>query len=281
MEAAIDVMKPEEVAAQSGRSVKVAAIQFASELGQPEVNRTRLETYVREAARNGAKIVVLPETAIQGYLSFDIKTAWRAQGWQMSKGLRGRSPKEVAEPVPGPSTSAFGALSKELSIFLTVPVLEVDRATDKYYNTLCLVGPEGRLLLHYRKLHPWPFAERGWASVGDRGIQHVDTAYGRLGLLICYDINFEPEQLALHRVDTLLYSIAWVDTAESPWFDARLPRIARKNNLNIIGANWTVPKKPEWHGYGNTCIIGRTGRILARASRDIGEEIVYAEVGVP
>ena len=281
VEAAIDAIQPPEASVGSGRTVKVAAIQFASELGKPELNRRRLETCIREAVRCGAKIVVLPETAIQGYMSFDIRTAWQAEGWEMSKGLRGLSAKGLAETVPGPSTEVLGRLSGELGIYLTVPILEVDPATGKLYNTLCLVGPDGRLLLHYRKLHPWPYAERGWASVGDRGLQFVDTPYGRLGLLICYDINFEPPQLALHEVDTLLYSVAWVDAEGSPWFDVRLPRIARQNRMNIIGANWTVPKKPKWHGYGNTCVIDRTGRILVRVSRDIGEEIVYAEIRVP
>ena len=80
-------------------------------------------------------------------------------------------------------------------------------------------------------------------------------------------------------VDNLLYSIAWVDSANSDWFDVRLPRIAKVNNINIIGANWTVPdtsNPPDWCGYGKTRIIDRKGRILAKASKDTREEIVYA-----
>jgi len=279
IEAAAAQIGPTVPAAVAGLTVRAAAVQFVSQFGKPEVNRRRLETYIREAARNGAKIVVLPETAIQGYLHSDIRTGWQVEGWTTSKRVRGVSPAHVAEPVPGPSTRAFGSLSKELGIYLTVPILEVEEGSGRYFNTLCLVGPEGGLLLHYRKLHPWPYAERGWASVGDRGLQFLDTPYGRLGLLICYDINFEPAHLRKHGVDILLYSIAWVNNAKSPWFDVRLPRIAKANGLNIIGANWAVPQRPKWHGYGNTCIIDHTGRILARASRDIGEEVVYA--GVP
>jgi len=100
-----------------------------------------------------------------------------------------------------------------------------------------------------------------------------------MGLLICYDINYEPPNLKKLNVDHLLYSIAWVDSTNSDWFDVRLGGIARANNINIIGANWTVPSTsnpPDWYGYGKTRIIDRTGRILAKASKDIGEEIVYA-----
>ena len=272
---------PGPVEAEPGATVKVAAIQFASELGGTEVNRSRLEAFIRDAARNGAKIVVLPETCIQGYLSFDLETAWQVEGLPVSEGVRGISPEAVAETVPGPSTQALGKLARELAIYLTVPLLERDATSGKYYNTLCLLGPAGELVLHYRKLNPWPYAERGWAAKGDRGIVHADSPYGRLSLLICFDIHTEPPRLKKAGVDILLYPIAWVDRPRSSWFHSELPAIARANNLHIIAANWTVPDKPSWSGYGQSRIISRTGRILAAAKDDLAEEIVYAELPIP
>ena len=126
-----------------------------------------------------------------------------------------------------------------------------------------------------------PFAEKGWATRGDRGHQYVDTPFGRLALLICYDINSEPPALKKAGVDTLLYPIAWVDAAESTWFHKELPAIAARNKINIIGANWTVPVKQAWHGYGQSLIIDRTGCVLARVSKDVGEQIIYADLSVP
>jgi predicted amidohydrolase len=263
------------------RTVKVAAIQFESAFAQSDRNRQRLEPLVRQAARHGAKIIVLPETAIAGYMTTDLKTTWQLAGWDLSPGLRGRDPTAIAETVPGVSTERLGALARELDIYLTVPLLEKEQSTGKFFNTLVLVGPTGEILLHYRKLNPWPFAETGWASPGDRGHAVLDTPYGRLGLLICFDINFEPDRLRQQQVDTLLYSIAWVDRPKSSWFRVELPRIARDHNFNIIGANWTVPAEPDWHGYGQSLIIERTGRVLARVSRDIGEQIIYANLPVP
>jgi len=261
--------------------VKVAAVQFMSAFGKPEINRQRLEKCVREAAANGARIVVLPETAITGYMNYGLDTTWQVGDSELSPGLRGVAPDPVAETVPGPSTAAFCRLADELDIYLTIPFLEVDQPSGRFFNTIVLAGPDGRMLLHYRKINPWPFAERGWATRGDRGLQYIDTPYGRLGLLICYDINYEPPNLKAAKVDTLLYCIAWVDKAASPWFDAHLPRIARDNCLAIIGANWTVPRTPNWHGFGNTLILDSAGRRLARAANDVGEEIVYAELPVP
>ncbi len=264
-------------------TVKVAAVQFISDWGNPAGNRKGLEPLIREAAKQEAKIIVLPETAITGYMPIDLKKTWQVGEQELSDGLQGVSPKDAAETVPGDSTKAFGSLAKELGIYLTVPILEVDRKSGEYFNTIVLVGPTGEILLHYRKLNPWPWAERGWATKGDRGHQYIDTPYGRLGLLICFDINFEPAVLKKKKVDHLLYCIAWVDDANSTWFTEHLPAIAKQSNLNIIGANWSVPagdKKPNWHGYGKSLILSRDGQALARVKSDFGNEIIYAVLPV-
>ena len=60
-----------------------------------------------------------------------------------------------------------------------------------------------------------------------------------------------------------------------------LPDIARKSDLNIIGANWSVPDRPGWHGYGQSEVISRTGQVLARAKNDLGDEILYADLPIP
>lgn len=261
--------------------VRVAAVQFISRWAAPAENRKAIEPLVREAARNGAKIVVLPETAITAYMSHDIRLTWQVDRRRLSDGLQGVSPKDFAETVPGDSTTEFGKLAKELGIYLTVPLAEFDPKLKKYFNTLVLVDPAGKIALHYRKLNPWPWAERGWASPGDRGHQFLDTPYGRLGLLICYDINFEPPKLKENRVDHLLYSIAWVDDPNSDWFPKRLPEIAKSANVNIIGANWSIPDHAGWAGYGHSLILRLNGTTAARVKNNLGNEIIYADLDVP
>lgn len=268
---------------EENKTFNVAAVQAISKFADPNHNRRHLEELVRQAARNGTKVVVLPEAAIPGYMNWDIQTTWQVGNRKLTKGLQGISPERIAETVPGDSTKFFGPIAKELAIYLTVPIIEIDPKTKKYYNTLVLMGPEGKLLLHYRKRNPWPHAERGWATKGNHGNVYVDTPYGRMGLLICYDINYEPTNLKKLEIDHLLYSIAWVDSKGSNWFTKRLPKIARDNRLNIIGANWTVPAgaKPKWYGYGHSLILDKQGNSLAKVKHNIGEEIIYAKLPIP
>ncbi len=300
-------LQPAPAADVKPPTVKAAAIQFTSQFGKPAENRQGLEPLIREAAKNGAKIVVLPETAITGYLPTDLSCTWQVGNLELSPKLKGVSPADAAETVPGESTLAFGALAKELQIYLTIPLLEVDRKSGEYFNTVTLAGPDGQQLLHYRKQNPWPWAERGWATKGDRGHQYVDTPFGRMALLICFDINFEPPTLKRKKVDHLLYPIAWVDDENSTWFSKQLPTIAKENRLNIIGANWSPPVppveapqaanangknakdakdakdagKPTWHGYGQSLIITSDGQVRAKVKSDFGNEIIYAQLPVP
>jgi predicted amidohydrolase len=269
--------------AQRPGKVRVAAVQFVSRWASPAENRKALQPLVREAAKNGAKIVVLPETAITGYMSHDIRLTWQSGSRKVSPGLQGVGPNAFAESVPGDSTNEFGRLAHELGIYLTVPFVEVEFGVKekKFFNTVVLVDPAGKIALHYRKLHPWPWAETGWASAGDRGHQFLDTPYGRLGLLICYDINFEPPKLKQNRVDHLLYSIAWVDERKSDWFTRRLPEVAKAANVNIIGANWSIPDQAGWSGYGHSLILTRDGKTAANVKSDLGNEIIYADLDVP
>ncbi len=265
-------------------TVLVAALQTVSEFGRPEANREALRRNVRHAASAGAQIIVLPEAAITGYLSSDIRSTWQVGGRPLSAGLAGFDPADAAETVPGVSTRFFADLASEHGVYLTVPLVEVDKKTGFYYNTVVLLGPDGEELLHYRKLNPWQWAEQGWVTTGDRGRPFVDTPFGRLGCLICFDIHDQAAEMARLKIDTLLYSVAWVEDPQSDWFAARLPEIARKSGFHIIAANWTLPKDtpaPEWFGYGQSCIIASTGEVLARARHDIGEAIVFAELPLP
>jgi predicted amidohydrolase len=264
-------------------TVKVAAVQCSSDLGAVDANRKKLTKLVREAARNGAKIIVLPETAITGYLSQDLRTNWHLKGWPLEKGFKGKDPAPYAETVPGPSTRHFANLARRLGVYITVPLLEVvegkRRRPARYYNTVCLVSPKGEMVAHYRKLTPWPHPEKSWASKGDRGAQVYDTEYGRVGLAICFDIHTILEKYEPHKIWALLYPIAWVDDSHpADWFWHRLPERCKPFKHYVIGANWSVDQRQPWYGYGFSTILGPDGKVIATAKSLYGSEIVYATI---
>ena len=273
-------------AAEKPALVKVASIQCSSDLGDVAGNRKKLTALVEEAAKNGAKIVVMPEAAITGYLSQDLKTNWHLAGWPMEKGFVGKDPSGFAETVPGASTDHFAALSKKLGIYLTVPLLEVEAGKDgkpaknpKFYNTVCLVSPKGELVAHYRKLTPWPYPEKSWATPGDLGVATYQTEYGLVGLAICFDIHTILEKYQPHHLWALLYPIAWVDDEHpADWFWHRLPDRIKPFGHYVIGANWSVDRKQPWRGYGFSTIYSPTGEILATAKSLYGSEIIYADL---
>jgi predicted amidohydrolase len=148
-----------------------------------------------------------------------------------------------------------------------------------YYNTVCLANPRGELVAHYRKLTPWSYPEKSWATPGDRGIQTYDTEYGRVGLAICFDIHTILEKYQGHDLWALLYPIAWVDDEHpAEWFFKRLPERVKPFKHHVIGANWSVDKKQKWRGYGFSEIISSEGKVVASAKSLYGSEIIYADL---
>jgi len=267
--------------AKTIESVKVAAIQCPSRLGDIEYNRRHLTTLIERAAQMGARIVVLPETAITGYLSQDLKRNWHLAGRPIDDAFTGVDPRPVAETVPGESTRHFCALADRLDLYLTIPLLEAETegADTRLFNTVCIAAPDGRLVAHYRKLTPWPHPEQSWATPGDRGVQFFDTEFGRVGLAICFDIHTILEQYREHDLWALLYPIAWVDdTHPVRWFRQLLPKRVKKFGHHVIGANWSVEREQSWTGYGYSTIFSGAGEILAQAESRIGDEIVLAEL---
>lgn len=266
-------------------TVKVAAVQCSSILGDVAANRAKLVRLVEEAASNGAKIIVLPEACITGYLSQDLKTNWCLDGRPIEAAFTGRDPSGSAETVPGPSTKVFAEVAKRLGIYVTVPLVEVvpgkGEEPAKYFNTVCLAAPDGKIVAHYRKLTPWPYPEKSWATKGDLGVQTYDTEYGRVGLAICFDIHTILDKYEPKKIWTLLYPIAWVaDSHPADWFWHILPGRIRRYNHNVVGANWSVDGPQPWFGYGFSTIYGPDGTILATSHKLYGTDIVYADLAL-
>ena len=153
----------------------VAAVNFAPEWGNKDVNLARIIERAGEAADMGARIVVFPEMALTGYNHDNGSIAMH---------------EAAAETVPGPASNALAALSRERGIWIVVGLPERDAESGTIYNSAFVTGPEG-LVGCYRKIHP-AGQESLWCAKGDEPLL-FDTPWGPVGLGICYDTYCFPE----------------------------------------------------------------------------------------
>src|SRR6516165_342420 len=114
---------------------KIAAVQMDCKLADPRHNLAVMRTRLREAARQGARLIIFPECALTGYCFESREEAFA-----------------LTEPLPGPMTEALAADCRALNVFAVTGLLERDDSTAGMYNACALVGPNG-FIAGYRKLH--------------------------------------------------------------------------------------------------------------------------------
>ncbi len=254
-------------------TVRVAAIQFHSVMGDPEGNRARLVPLIERAAAGGARIVVLPECAVPGYADLSTDTFWSSDE---APGVGYLPVARAAEAADGPSTRFFSPLAKRLGIYLTVPIIEASEGA--YHNTVVLLAPDGEIVASHRKHLAWRVADDSWMTAGPKRATVVDTEYGRLGLMICYDVHALLSELGKAKAEIVLYSVAFFGPNTGGWFSTTLAYKVKRAGVALVLANWTFPDDPGWSGWGHSMMISREGKVLARAEDRPGEQIVFADV---
>ncbi|MCD8199646.1 MAG: carbon-nitrogen hydrolase family protein [Coriobacteriaceae bacterium] len=157
---------------------------FQTAWGDKDANLAHMEDLVRQAAAQGAEMVVLPEMCLSGYDDPD------------DVGFSEKMQVRLAEQVPGPSSERMAALAGELGCWIVFGMPEYDEGLDAYFNSACIVSPDG-IVDTYRKIH-LPNDEPKWATRGERPVV-FDSPWGKIGIGICYDIYNFPEQVAYAR----------------------------------------------------------------------------------
>ncbi|HTK95189.1 MAG TPA: carbon-nitrogen hydrolase [Terriglobales bacterium] len=165
----------------------------------PDANVAKAVAQVKEAARQGAQVVCLPEL---------FRTQYFCQ--REDAGLF-----DLAEPIPGPTTEALAAVAKASKVVVIVSVFE-KRARGVYHNTAVVIDADGTTKGIYRKMHipddPL-YYEKFYFTPGDLGFKAFDTAAGKIGTLVCWD-QWYPEGArltALQGAHVLFYptAIGW------------------------------------------------------------------------
>lgn len=273
--------------------VRVAAIQVHTRMGDVEGNRRILEQYLRRAAEHGTQIAVLPEAGLPGYADLETYTFWsrdpegdaeKEEELKAEEARVFRDVREVAEPRDGGNVAHFAALAEELRMYILLPYIEQtgEGETEVFYNAAVLFDPMGRPILHYRKQFLWAVGDPMWAEPGVFETQPVvETPFGRIGVMLSYDMHEVFRQLAEQRVDIILHASAFYGMNFEAWLLTRYRRMVRAAGANVILANWALPWPGNWEGYGLSRILRRDGTLLASRTGNPGEYIVIHDIPLP
>lgn len=259
--------------------MKVALIQQANS-ADIVANKKNLKDKIRQAASQGAELVVLQELHNSLYFCQ----------------VEDTNIFDLAETIPGPSTDEFGALVKELGIVLVLSLFE-RRAPGLYHNTAVVLEKDGTIAGKYRKMHipdDPAYYEKFYFTPGDLGFKPIETSVGKLGVLVCWD-QWYPEGarlMAMAGADLLIYptAIGWesTDTAEEKARQQGAWEISQRghavaNGLHVVSVNRTG-YEPDPSGqtngitfWGHSFVAGPQGEILYMASDD-KEEVKVIEI---
>ncbi len=242
-------------------------------------NLDRAEALARQAAREGAQVVCLPELFLTPYFCQREDAALF----------------DLAEPIPGPSTERLGAVAREHGCVVLASLFE-RRAPGLYPNTVAAIGTDGRIMGLYRKMHipdDPAFYEKFYFTPGDLGFKSFDTPFGRVGVLICWD-QWYPEAAritALTGASVIFYptAIGWHpaerethgEDQREAWITVQRGH-AVANGVYVAAVNRVGHEIPETGGdglvfWGSSFLAGPMGQMIAQA--DTKEEtILLAEV---
>jgi 5-aminopentanamidase len=230
-------------------TTRVACCQVPLHVGDTTGNRVATTTAIEQAALAGAQLIVLPELASSGYVFAD-----RAEL------------VSLAETRDGPSISEWANLATALGVTIVAGFPEA--AGDKVYNSAAVVDPKG-LRGVYRKAHLWDSENAVFDRADDLPLV-VDTEHGRLGVMICYDVEF-PEwvrAVALAGADLLCAPVNWPllprPDGERPTEQVRALAGAGMNRLAIAVCDRVgVERGQDW--IGGSVLIDADGYPLAIA----------------
>ncbi|WP_270468068.1 N-carbamoylputrescine amidase [Catenibacterium mitsuokai] len=260
------------------RQVKVAALQFSCSKDVQE-NINKAEKMVKEAADNGANIILLPELFERQYFCQEKRYDYYDYALPLEK---------------NPAVNRFKEVAKELGV--VIPVSFYERDIDRLFNTVAMIDADGRVLGIYRKTHipdDHFYQEKFYFTPGDTGFKVFDTRFGCIGVGICWDQWF-PETarcMAVQGAEMLLYPTAIgsepiLDVDSSGHWRRVMQGHAAANLMPVVAANRigveTVKPCKENAGqsssldfYGCSFIADATGDIIASAKQE--ETILYGE----
>ncbi|MFI6108798.1 carbon-nitrogen hydrolase family protein [Streptomyces sp. NPDC051310] len=234
--------------------MRTALLQSSGQPGDVAANLKVLDQAAARAAATGAALLVAPEMFLTGYAI-------------------GEDVARLAEPADGDSADAVADIAERHG--LAVAYGYPERDGEAVYNSAQLIGPDGTRLLSYRKTHLYGGFETASFTPGDQPVVQAELGGLRVGLMICYDVEF-PENVRAHALagtELLLVPTALMHPAEVV-AESVVPVRAFENQMYIAYANRTG-QEGEFEFVGLSALAGPDGTARARAGR--AEELVTGD----
>ena len=248
-----------------------AAITQTTWTGDKESMTAKHETFVREAADQGAQVICFQELFYGPYFG----------------AVQDQKYYAYVESIPGPTVERFQALAKQLGLVTVLPIYEVENEGE-YYNTAAVIDADGTLLGKYRKHHipnlP-QFWEKFYFRPGNLGYPVFHTAVGRVGVYICYDRHF-PEgwrELGLNNAQIVFNPSATKPGLSNRLWEIEQPAAAAANQY-FIAANNRIGREYEEFGedavtfYGSSYFADPRGNFVGAVASQDKEEIVTRDL---
>ena len=276
---------------EKAKTVRVAVVQAAPVVFDLEKTLEKALGLIKEAAEKGANIVVFPETFIPGYprgLTFGFNIGARTM--EGRKDFQRFHDNCVA--VPGPEVDILAKAAAENNVYLAMGITEKDgnHIDGTLHCCMLFFGPDGTFLGRHRKLKPTGSERYIWGQDDGSTLTVVDTPYGQMGALICWENYMPLARAAMYQKGIKLYLAPTADQRDT--FQCTLRHIAIEGRCFVICCNQYMEKSmypTDLYGYaeieaqpdvmcrGGSCIINPFGEYVAGPSFG-GEEILVADL---
>lgn len=272
------------------KNCKIALIQDSPVLFDKQASTAKAVKLIKQVATEKPELIVFPELFIPGYpfgMNFGFVVGGRHESGRKDWWLYA----DNSLVVPGPETKVLGQAAKEASAYLSIGVSERDRISGSLYNSNLIFGPDGSLLSVHRKLKPTGSERLVWADANKDYFPVVDSPWGKMGSLICWESYMPLARVALYQKGISIYispntndNPEWQDTIkhiaiEGHVFFINSDMIINKSDYPIdrLHANEEIAKLDDHVCRGGSCIVDPYGHYLTQPVWD-QKTIIYADL---
>jgi nitrilase len=257
--------------------VRAAVVQAAPVVMDREATLERTSRLIETAAAEGARLILFPEAFIPAY-PWGLRFGTRVGGRTVEGRKAWARYWANAVDVPGPATEAIGQAARRAQAYVAIGVIERDQTYSRgtVYCTLLYFGPDGRLLAKHRKLMPTAAERYIWGSGDGSTLPVLDTPYGRLGGLICWENYMPLARMSMYAKGVELYLAPTADSRDA--WQATIRHIACEGRCFVLSCCQFVTREmypadlevldelsesPEILSRGGSAIVGPLGEYLA------------------